>query len=396
MRRIVPLILATAALAAGADGRVLLNFDSADQVVAPAEKGRVEAVDGHDGKAVKFTFDAESNGKYARAKFRGEADWDQAAGISFWVKGDGSPHLGALEFIWNEDYAQRYAISFRIDSTEWTKVVVPWRDFLAESSAPAAVPLDPATDHKPSQLSLAWFGKWWFWRPQVAHSYAIDDLRLEPSIPTDTADLRPKGEPLARVRAKAAAGKPITVVAMGDSLTDTKHWTNQKTNWPLFLGEVLKRDAKCDLTLVNHALGGTELRGNILRIPVWVESTPKPDLVTIMFGANDEAANATGDSFRLTMVDAIRRVRRATGGEADVLVMATAPKADDAHAHQALAEACRAAAKAENAGLCDVAAAFAALPDDQRNAAFADDKVHLAPPGQQLVAKTVEASILGK
>jgi len=34
---------------------------------------------------------------------RGNPSWDKAAGISFWVKGDGSAHCGGIEFVWNEN-----------------------------------------------------------------------------------------------------------------------------------------------------------------------------------------------------------------------------------------------------------------------------------------------------
>ena len=32
----------------------------------------------------------------------------------------------------------------------------------------------------PSKISALWVGKWWYWRDYPAHSFAIDDIRLDP------------------------------------------------------------------------------------------------------------------------------------------------------------------------------------------------------------------------
>src|SRR5688572_7549738 len=77
------------------------------KVRQPKEKGRSEAVEGRSGKAVRFSFDDGSSGQFCITSLRGKPEWDQAAGFSFWVKGDGSKTLGGLQFIWNDDYAAR-------------------------------------------------------------------------------------------------------------------------------------------------------------------------------------------------------------------------------------------------------------------------------------------------
>ena len=102
-------------------------IDTMDAVsfVGAKDKARVEAVPGKIGNALKFTFDNESMNAMLIGKASGKPEWDKAAGFSFWVKGDGSEHLGGMEFIWNGDYTTRYAYAFPIDSTEWKKIVVP-------------------------------------------------------------------------------------------------------------------------------------------------------------------------------------------------------------------------------------------------------------------------------
>lgn len=95
--RAVTAVLLFASVAAPAvlsTENMLLDSMDAVNFQAPKEKGRVEQVDGKDGKALKFTFDDNCRNVYFYGRVRGTAEWDKAAGFSFWVKGDGSDKLG--------------------------------------------------------------------------------------------------------------------------------------------------------------------------------------------------------------------------------------------------------------------------------------------------------------
>lgn len=267
---------------------------------------------------------------------------------------------------------------------------MPWRDLIPESSGIAQT-IEPINGNAPSKLGPLVFGKWWYWKDYAAHSYTVDDIRLEPVIPQDTRTFRPAGAPLARVLAKLKAGKPITIVTMGDSLTDFAHWTNRETNWPTFLTNAITQKYGSHVTLVNPALGGTELRQNLILLPRWTSETPRPDLVTIFFGFNDWTAGMRQARFTTVQQEAIDRVRRATGGRADVLVMTTCPPLtlNNGEAMGEMAAACRDAAHSRNAGLCDIYSAFQAVPLADRPPLHASDGVHLSLPGQKMVAETV-------
>lgn len=378
--------------AAPAGDKPLLDSMDAVTFSPPAEKAYVETAPGHVGGALKFSFDAAAQSAFVQGHVRGNPDWDKSAGFSFWVKGDGSNHLGGIEMIWNEDYSQRYGYSFPINSQEWRRIVVPWRDLIPEKGD-IALPLDAKTGHAPSKLGPITFGKWWYWKDYAAHSYTVDDIRLEPVITPPARDYQafPVGAPLARTLAKLKTHKPITVVTMGDSLTDFSHWTNKDTNWPTFLAEQIKAKYGSAVTLVNPAMGGTTLRQNLVVLPRWSSTTPAPDLVTIFFGFNDYAEGMRGQAFAATVGDAIDRVRRATQGRADVLVLTTCPPMtlNNGQALAEMAQACRQAAQAKNAGLCDIYAIFQAVPLSDRPALMASDSVHLSRSGQELIAQSV-------
>ena len=106
-----------------------------------------------------------------------------------------------------------------------------------------------------------------------------------------------------------------------------------------------------------------------------------------------------GDEFRHACVDAIDRIRRATGGKSDVLVMTTMPGPKEWDTRAELGEAGRKAARERNAGLADTDRAFHEAGKTDPNRLFAKDPqrgtpdVHLGPEGQRVVAETVMQAI---
>jgi lysophospholipase L1-like esterase len=327
----------------------------------------------------------------------GRPQWDQADGFSFWVKSDGSPHLGGIELVWNGNYSLRYALAFPIDSTEWRKITVRWGDLVPETANPAARTIDVKKGNAPSKLGPIGFGKWWYWRDYAAHSYTIDQIQLESKIVSEEQSLRPGGDPLARVRAKLARKQPVKIVLLGDSLTDLAHWANRQQNWPTLLTDKIEAAYGVKPAIINTAIGGTELRQNLVLMPRWTSEHHDADLVIACFGGNDWSSGMRGRMFEESNRDAIRRIRRATAAGADVLLCTTCPSVERWYTMAERAAACRAAAQAENAGLADIEAAFHAAGKNlsDRERLFAKDKTHLGPAGHEVFAATVFAAVHG-
>ena len=216
-------------------------------------------------------------------------------------------------------------MAFPIDSTEWRKISIAWRDFVPVLSSGDIKPLDPKTGNAPSKLVTMAFGKWWFWKDYAAHSYTIDDLRLETVIELDTKDYTPAGAPPARVLQKLKDKKQITLVSTGDSLSDPAHWANREILWQTLLAQMIKDKYGVEMTIVNPAIGGTELLQGLVIIPRRQKQAPAADLVTICYGGNDLASGITAEKMRAVQKDAVVRYRRATKGAADILIMTTAP-----------------------------------------------------------------------
>ena len=360
---------------------------------AKTPTGTVEVLPGRIDHACRFRFAEGARSGYFRASVRATQAWDEAGGISFFVRGDGSNSWAGIELIDATDYSLRYAACFPIDSTEWRKVVIPWEDLIPE--LPAGLPVDPKNGYSPSRFGNLWFGKWYYWGEYPAHRYDIDHIALEPNIQTDSDRAPRTAQGVSRTLAKLRAGKSVTIVTMGDSLSDRRHWANRELLWSDVLGKTLKERFGAQVRVVNPAIGGTQLLQNLVLMPRWIRECPEPDLVTIWFGYNDWDSGMRRVRFEQALRQAVDRVRRLTKGKADVLLMTTLPTVKRRHTMAELAEAVRTVARDKRTGLADAAAAFHKSGTD--DAAFAGlfcrDRVHLGADGHRLIAETVFVAI---
>ena len=387
--------LVAATGSAAADDAGLIATMDAPRFQPPKEKGRTEIVAGKFGGATRFQFDKDSSSTFFTSNIHGTADWDRAAGLSFWVKGNGSDGFGGLEFIFDDDYAVRYDLAFPFKAGQWTKVTVAWQDLIAVLPGPRAKPLGISRGNQPSKLSGMWWGRWWYWGDYPALDFTVDEVRLESEVPRQTQEFRPAGPPLASFLAKLRAGKPVTIVTLGDSLTDRRHWANREVCWVDLLRDRLNEKYNSQITIINPAIGGTQLKQNLVLIPRWLKEGNAPDLVTVFFGGNDWDSGMRGDEFRRACADAVDRVRRATSGKADVMILTTNPSAARWEDTKELAEACRTAARERNAALADTEKAFHSSGKENRDRLFVHDRVHLSRAGHELVADILEQAIEG-
>ena len=348
---------------------------------------------GRFGKACTFRF-TEGNGFFT-AGVRPSLRWNEAHGISFWVKGDGSSSWGGLELIDGTDYGLRYGYCFPIDSTAWRKITIPWRDLVPE--LPAGSPVDPKGGYPPSRFGNLWFGKWYYWRDYPPHSFTVDHIALEPSLPLDDADYLPPTGGLPRIRKRLKAKQPVTIVTMGDSLSDSRHWANREVLWSQLLAKQLKTRYGSEVNLINPAIGGTQLSQNLVLMPRWLAACPKPDLVTVWFGYNDWDAGMRGERFTTMLQFTVDRIRRMTNGHSEILLMTTCPAVSRWKTMEALAAAVRAVAVEKRTGLADISATFheAGTEESPRLTLFCRDKTHLGPRGHELAARMTLEAITG-
>jgi lysophospholipase L1-like esterase len=354
--------------------------------------GTIESIDDAKfGKTMKLSFVEGASGGFMMAHFPSAAGWDRADGFSFWVKGDGSNHWGGIELIDKDNFALRYAYCFPIDSTEWRKIVVAWRDLVPELAGPL---VGVKGGYDPSGFGYFSFGKWFFWRDYPAESYTIGPIALVSKIHFEAATPIEPG--LKRVAAKLRQHKPITIVTMGDSLSDPHHWSNHPILWSGLLVKGIKDHFDSTVTLVNPAIGGTTLSQNIAIMLRWSKEAPSPDLVTVWFGGNDWDSNVRGPRFAEYLRLAVDQIRHQTHGSADILLMTTLPGHARWETMKELEQAVREVAREKKTGFVDIAGEFRKAPSADAASKlqyWGWDNVHLGTKGHEIVAAAVIKAI---
>ncbi|MFH1923685.1 MAG: SGNH/GDSL hydrolase family protein [Planctomycetota bacterium] len=241
-----------------------------------------------------------------------------------------------------------------------------------------------------------WIGKWFYWREYPACSFTIERMALEKHIDRDATDYTPPEPGLPRVLAKLKAGQPVTLVTMGDSLSDKRHWANRDKLWSEELAGKLKTAYGGEVTLVNPAIGGTTLSQNVILIPRWLREAPAPDLVILWFGGNDWDSNVRGPRYKEYLEMAVDRVRRVTKGQAEVLLLTTCPGFAAWETRNELCVAAYEVARERKTGFVDAATALhkaGSREEALRRQYWAWDNVHLGPGGHDWIAETVFAAI---
>lgn len=354
--------------------------------------GSVESVEGKFGRATKFDFVEGASGGFHATRLHPTAEWDSADGFSFWVKGDGSSSWGGIEMIDRNDYSLRFALCFSIASTRWQKIEVRWSDLTPELAGPLVGGKD---GYPPSHFGTLAFGKWFYWRDYPAVSFTIDRISLEPQIAADEPVAQaPPG--LDRLVQKLNKRQPITIVTMGDSLTDEHHWSNRQVVWHGLLAKGITERFGSPVRIINPAIGGTTLSQNMILMPRWIDRAPAPDLVTIWFGGNDWDSNVRASRFADYLRLCIDRIRRQTHGQTDILIMSNIPGHDTWETRTELETAARNVAREKHVGLADIGAAFRESGSAEQAAKlglWGFDNVHLGERGHQLTCKVVMKAV---
>lgn len=142
-------------------------------------------------------------------------------------------------------------------------------------------------------------------------------------------------EKLPRTREKLEAGQPVTVVALGDSITTYfgNHSRNcgyygvpvQVSYYGVFTGYIKLAVPEAEFKIINKGIGGETADRGLKRVERDVLSQ-NPDLVFVMYGANDGRGGRDMAQFRKELKEIIGKIRSA-GADA-VLVAPTMSLSD--------------------------------------------------------------------
>jgi len=119
-----------------------------------------------------------------------------------------------------------------------------------------------------------------------------------------------------RTLAKLEAGRHVTIVAFGDSITEVTFHTRGHMNWVSLLAEaIFETYGNGACTLINAGKCGSSFAEGLTRLDRDVLRF-RPDLVILAFGMNDAGAGLAGlDAFGAAVREMVQRIRGACDSE---------------------------------------------------------------------------------
>lgn len=139
-------------------------------------------------------------------------------------------------------------------------------------------------------------------------------------------------------------GKPVTIVALGDSNTEQNHWTYGHCNWVGLLQMGLTSIFPQRL-VINAGRGGEAAGEALMRLDRDVLRFD-PDVVIVGYGSNDVSRGITPEEFKEQMRTLIQRIRR--HNPECVVILRTPPPMIDMFTGYELKEYCGRTSAARN------------------------------------------------
>lgn len=338
----------------------------------------------------------------AYRQFTPDPAWGEFDGLSFRLKGDGSDDWGCIR-LQAGNYNKGYLGTFPLKGTEWHEVRLAWGDFVPAS---CRLPDLGSTDgHRPGDINLIGLGNSWNFSPQHVKpgiSFALDDLRLITGVVADRPRTPLDNLPsLAGVRRKLQAGEPVTILALGDSITWGTSAGGNANAYPGLVGRMLAEHyGNEQVTIVSRAIGGSttaKARQWLMRDVASIQA----DLVTVMFGYNEmppaENPQASAEAWVRNLLTYVEEAAGLMDRAPACLLLASIPGRDKHWDRlDVYAEAVREVGREHpNIAVADVNRHFKKLGKE----AYADlmaDEAHPNQTGQEHMAKVVFEAIIGE
>ncbi len=129
------------------------------------------------------------------------------------------------------------------------------------------------------------------------------------------------------LRAKLEAGRPVRIVALGDSLTDGMGVRRPNLNaFPQIFTAALGERYQSPIELLTAGVPGDTSQGGLWRLADDVLNR-RPDLVTVQFGGNDQSSGRTPEQYAETLEQIVTTIRDQTRA---AIILCTPPMGDTA------------------------------------------------------------------
>jgi lysophospholipase L1-like esterase len=254
-----------------------------------------------------------------------------AQGLSFEVRGDGSSAYASILLTHAKPSfgGTGYEAIFPLDGKDWKKITLRWDDFVQNYLPWAKMNVNddtrPVLD--PAKIAFIGFGEGRYFikfYPRQA-DFSIRNIQLVDEIPAPQVPAFSPG--WTHVKSLLGTSRKINILLLGDSITDF----GDDHSYGYFLGQKIKQTWGNDCVVANCGIRGHSIRGGIIVLPRSLRTMPDPDLVCILYGANDSTALGLKSEFNEQVFkqeteELIDKVRIGTNGNADICLVTGDPR----------------------------------------------------------------------
>ena len=308
-----------------------------------------------------------------------------STGIAFEFRGDGSRNFASVLVNNNTNILQRpYEAILPLNNFRWQKIELYWQDF-AENIDPASLrnPLNATnTFFQPTYWIHLGFGRSTTLYPLMPESLQFSARNFVPIYdppPNKTVRRSPK---LKKLKAKLEKQAPINVLLLGDYITAL----GAKQSYGHYAIKKLADEYGSTVNIINASLDGHSVRSGKIALPWSTAQMPKPDLVSLYYGAEDlPAFNRQGQldfsAFASHFQALITQLDNTLPTPAELVLLNGIPKLSPFNKNlttgetEQLVPGIRQVAQQTDALFCDTMSMYLVMEPDQRLPLYSDTEI---------------------
>lgn len=344
------------------------------------------------GKALKVTVPGNTvRGKLSHVS--GNWHLNKMKGISLEVKGDGSEFYFPLVLNgFGSNRGWKYTAYVLVRGKDWQKVTIGFDRFTGPSGSIYWDFGMPGTFGAGSIDGITFGDKWKIThcnRKLAAKTFLVRNIKLVSQVEPYVMKSYPVKK-VADVIARMKAGKKVSIICTGDSITAGTSVKDADLNrYGVKLQNKLRKafnNNNIDVEVV--AVGGART----FDLRVWAERDfegKKPDLVTVMIGYNDKSSQSSPDYYYGSLSRAVDRILDVTEGSPAILLLPPIPgQGARYNMMDDYAETCKKLARDRKIEFFEMAPAFKKLPLATFTSYFAD-MAHPNADGHEFIAQQI-------
>jgi len=322
----------------------------------------------------------------------------ESDGLSFEVRGRGDSTLVSVMVAPDKHVHSGWEATFFAEGTDWRTVRIRWDEF-----APNCKPWNPGrlvdgASLEPARITHMAFGRGNQFHKDQPMAWGFDIRNIK-----EEADLQPLkvsggvSEGLSRTRRIIKRKGHLNILLLGDSIT----MQGKNESYAHHVAGKLKEQFGITYTVSNMGIGGHTVRGGRLVLKRSLRTMPNPDLVFMMYGANDCKAVSYGlteASFKGQIEGLVDDLRVASEGEPDIVILNGLPRLNkertkSTNVVEPIVPGIHAAAESRSLVLVDTFKPYLGFTPEQINRYY-KDTIHQTPAGQVFIGQLVFDSLL--